>query len=54
MNPNYTDSGWVVKTERRKYKTNKVIQRIMSHLETEKKEPSFRTKCQRLLFQYSE
>jgi len=37
MNPNYTDSGWVVKTERRKYKTNKVIQRIMSHLDREKK-----------------
>ena len=32
MNPNYTASGWVVKTERRKYKTNKTIQRIMSHL----------------------
>jgi hypothetical protein len=36
MNPNYTDSGWVVKIERRKYKTNKVIERIMSHLERKK------------------
>ena len=37
MNPYYTDSGWVVKTERRKYKTNKAIKRIMSHLERKKK-----------------
>lgn len=36
MNPNYTDSGWVVKTERRKYTINKVIQRTMSHFEKKK------------------
>jgi hypothetical protein len=42
MNPNFTDSGWVIKTERRKYKTNKVIQRIMSHLGGKKNLPSAR------------
>jgi len=36
MNPYYTDSGWVLKTERRKYKTNKAMKRIMSHLERKK------------------
>lgn len=42
MNPYFTDSGWVVKNERRKYKINNVIKRIMSNLEKKMKLPSAR------------